>query len=758
VDVFINVRRGILKYFRSYFSHGKSIAKTQMEVLNASLEDPDLDCRYQSAATLTAWGKTSRQTLNVMLDSLQLNNYRAATTHALMISKETRPIIIQGVVERISESEDHAEDYITLLSYLTPESNSLLEKILGLFGSEKVQVRMAVVEAIGRMSGNREKCLAVLQEAAIDPSHRVRRLVLPALVTLEPDLELFKSVIVALVKDQDPNVAEIGASGIGMFGDQFDQFIPDLQQLINEDDQEALNAVLSGLTKAGPLAKEATPLIFQILSHVNYDLQIRAGWALLSICDDDEKFISTLNDELDKKQPPQVYGSFFETLSQLLPTDERSKSRFVEGLDNENELIRYASVYGLQKLINPQLVEKLLLVKNPEVGSRRRSLTKIDKVIIDAISKGNDQAIKKATKYLSHDDPIVRTRAIEGVTNSELLSADAAWQNSIRGRMNDSDPLVQMAVAKAISKFPQVSQAELAHIFNLANPNNRQRTVNILNLLGTMGKKAEPITPKIADLMNDGFRKRFANDAQRVLSMLGLDAAPALYELDAPFSIQKLLSITAIGQLDEDLSRSLKEYIGDVNEIIENNRNQNTALTFRRARLYALSAYTVTSGDTALITPVIREELATPERLMALTTIKILRDKGSLFVDDVAALLPDPDAIKTLAEIGTNAKSAVAELESIANDKSSSNWILAKKAIWQISDSPELAVELVNEVFRDNRFQVEDLKTEHRLVTWETLRFLVENHSDNRSVQSLLKMIERCRFQNLRAFAANLMD
>ena len=143
---------------------------------------------------------------------------------------------------------------------------------------------------------------------------------------------------------------------------------------------------------------------------------------------------------------------------------------------------------------------------------------------------------------------------------------------------------------------------------------------------------------------------------------------------------------------------------------------------------------------------------------MALATIKNLNEPKKLFVDDVIAILPESDAITTLASMGPIAMPAVEDLKKIADDPNSSERFAAQKAIWQITEKPELAIALVREILHDNRFQIEEIKTEQRQYIWEALRFLVENHGDNEEAKRLFQVIENCRFQNLRVFYANLQE
>jgi hypothetical protein len=125
-------------------------------------------------------------------------------------------------------------------------------------------------------------------------------------------------------------------------------------------------------------------------------------------------------------------------------------------------------------------------------------------------------------------------------------------------------------------------------------------------------------------------------------------------------------------------------------------------------------------------------------------------------VNDVVSLLPDKAAINALAAIGAPAAAATEQLQEIANSDDSELAYLATRALWQIQDDPELAVETVKTILHDNRFEAAEIRLEDRQKLWETLRYLASRKESSEEARQILQMVETGRFPNLRAFVQQL--
>ena len=692
-----------------------------------------------------------------MLDSLDLANYRAAIIYSLVSVEPNRKSTIEKISQRLKESEHNAAVLINLLSLLMPESQSTVGEVLNYYSSDRPEIRMAVIDAIGRMDAEPKAAVDILQQALVDPAPQVRRLVIPALARIEPGEEVLKAAVVQQLGDEDEQVAEVAGKCLGFYAGKFDLILPDLQKILRGDDKRRIVATLTGFTSCGPVAAAATPDVVKLLENEDYTLQIRACWALIEIgIDRADEIVPSLNKFLDDEPDARVYPVVLQALSQFDLSDPASKSHLLNYLADENRFARYACVYGLRNSVSPENAEKILKTVTRDISPQTSQLSQFDDLIVKALEKGGEPVAEVVKNYLDDKDPFVKSRALRVVAKSELAKKDDVRQKIVNA-LSDERALVSYSAARAVTEFSVIDDSLWNKVFALADVNQRQRTADLLRLISNAGAKAKPIAGKVAELMNGNFRGRYANDAKKTIIKLGehaVDALPVLAK--GKPTIPKFECISAIGQENEAVAQMLRDYLDAVEIRIANGKNQNLNAVDRRGRLFAVRALAVASGDASRASQVIRVELGTELRPVALRMIEEAYRQDDSLIDDAIGFLPDKEAIATLAAIGKPAERSLELLRKLSSNKNDELASAAKRAVWIISDSPELAIERVEGILNENQLQPIELRLEDRQQMWDALRFLETKHGANPDVKKLLAKIERCRFSNLRNFVKDL--
>lgn len=754
-DADINVRRGMVKFFRTLFAGRYEYGKVHEPLLHEQLDDEDLEVRYHAAATLHSWDISSDRILEILIDSLDMQNYRAAGVYSLVMAKKDREKTIAMLLERLQKTPHNAGVHINLISLMTPESNATVRTLIPFYDSDVVSVRAAVIDALGRIGQEKAASIEVLKRAFDDPSSDIRRLALDALVRLEPDRELLKKSLLRLIKDEDEQVALAASDSFSFFENSFDQLLPEIGGILDGDNDQHVIAALNGCMTSGPLAVSATPAIIRRLQNENADVRIRACWALHEVAPNPEIAIAALNELLAIETDREVVSAALNSLSLLKPADSSSREHFLTNLNDSNPFVRHSCVVGLGNYKEPELADRLLRVLGGPSGQSSNQLTQLDMAIVEALVATGDEGAKLIAPALEDADPFIRSRALRAVGRSGIV--DQEFRTKILSGLDADSPLIQLSAADAVSRFPQIDAATLKKIFAIASPNNRQQTIWVLELLAGMGEKASPATPDIASLMNGGFRNRFANEAKMALVAFGQHAAPAVPQLlEGPLTLHKLDCIAAIGPAAVAATEKLKSQIEQATLNLGTERSLQAISLNRRTRLAASMALWAVTGETGLTTKIIREELPTEAQPLALAAIaKIARAENSL-IDDVIALLPAKKAITTLGEIGEIAKPAIEPLQSIASQKDPELAYLANRAIWQITDNPQLAVDMVEAILHENRFESVDIRIEDRQRIWETLRYLATRQESHPAAKKLLQEIQRGRFPGLREFVRQL--
>ena len=756
-DENINVRRGIMKYVRTYFAGRYEDGEAYRELLLKKLDDEDLEIRHHAAALMHSWGISNNRIVDILLDSLELRNYRASTVYTLVAVEKNRPATVAKIVERLEASDHNAAIYVNLISQMTPQSNGAIETVKKMYESEKPQIRMAVVDAVGRMATKPESSIDFLQKAIDDPDQTVRRIVIPALIRSSADQSVIKKAVLRQLVDPDKNVSQTAGRSIGFFENEFKTILPDIQEIFAGENTVAIGNILDGFTLCGPMAGPAREDLIKLLKHKSFEVKTKAMFALSEVSpSNDVPVVENLNQVIESDQEESVRMVALQTLSQYQPTNEKSKQQFLDLLDNENHFARYACVNGLANCIDETVAKLIIKVAEPPNAQASGRFSALDELIVSVLLPGGEEVAKAVSEYVDDENPFIRSRALRVVANSQLIN-QPEFREQINKSMADENPMVSYSAAKAVSRLEAPTQEELDKLFALMDPNNRQRTSDILTMFSTMGSKASGLAPRIAKLMNGEFRSRFTNNAKQTIMSLGENASTAIPELiSGKPSIPKLESIWAIGTKDSEAEAMLREHLENLEKRIASNNNVNTISVDRRSRIFVALALAQAAKDPTVAVKIIREELNTDLRPVALRLIERLYTQDESLIDDLTKCLPEPQAISTLAAIGPKAKSSLESLRKLFDSSNPEISRNAKRAVWQISESPDLAVDFVRKTLESNRTEPTEILLQYRQPIWDALRFLADKHSENAEVKKLLEQVGTSRFSQLRNFVNEL--
>ena len=752
-DKNINVRRRVMSFFRSYFSSRFDKGKIHQKLLQQKLSDSDFETRFHAAATLHSWGVSNDDILKIMLDSLELNNYRAATLYSLIHHEKNRDRLLNLLLERLRSSKQNTAVHVNVVAMLTPESKKFTGELLKFFDDDRETVRAAVVDAIGRLKSNLPQSLQLLDKAANDKSTVIRRLVLPSLVRLQTDKKILQKYLLKLMVDRDQSVCLAAAEAVAWFETDYESIRPGFENVLLSTESNQVIAALKACISCGPMTAKSGPVVASLMKSPNPEIQMRACWALGEMEVERHLFLDAATDALNSKLNENVLQAILDSLSRFATENDDFQNVFAKYLNHENPSIRLACVQGLKIYAPLDMIDKVLPV--PIAKSQRNTdrVTNIDTAIVDVLVAMGEEGSKALISYLEHDNPRVRGRALLAITH--FPSQSNAIQAQLLSSLDSADPFEAFCAAKGLVRAGELDANTLERIFNVSNPNDRQQTIRILNLLATLGSKAGPIAPRIGYLMNGGYRNRFSTDAMRTLISLGEHAAPAIQALlTEPVDIEKIECLAAIGPAAALAEPRLRAIVTDMESKIATAKSMRQRAFFRRTRVAAAIALWHVSGDSAPANRVMNQEIGSESSAMALTAFPSFAAADQQLITQVVNMLPKISAINALGNLGPPAKAAIGPLQKIAANGNETQSYEARKAIWKITNNAEVAIMVVHEIFQRNQFNLVEIRVEDRQRIRETLSFL--NATENATAKKLLDQVQAGRFPNLRAYVRQL--
>ena len=755
-DKNINVRRGILKFYGSFFSGRMDAGISQKTMLLAKLDDPDLETRYQVARTLLSWGITDDKVLDILLDCLELTNYRTSITYALT-TLSNRDKLIAKAYKRLKENEHGRGVLINLIARMGAGSKQVVRDTFEMYDDGNVGVRAAIVDGAARVGLKGDDVNQLLQKAANDEAPEVRSLVLPTLLSIDADTDQFVSTVAKFLNDDEAVVRDTAASYVSVKPELFSRHEPALRKLLANPDKEKVFTAVSALGSAGPMAKNLVKDVSQLLNSESAELRNAACWTLLEISDDKSIVADAINREL-QNAPSQGLSAaaLIGALAESQPTDALSKRSFLKYLEHPNENIRFACVAGLSNYDATGFAETMINLPGYSSIRVSENYNNLDRLIVETIAKQGEKAAKLASEYIKPDNDVhVRLRAIRIL--AAVRPDDSEVQKQIVSFLDSDQASIQFAAADSLKNFPSVSKESLDKIVELMDGNNRQLTVGYMQLVGQMGDKALPLVPDLCEFLSGKFRNRFNNDAKKTILSLARFIDKPVPELTAgDLTVQKLDCLCVIGKTNPAMEKRLRDFIEAERKKQKSSTNLNTIRANRRNELMALAALANGTKDNSQINAEILAEFKANPPNLAFLAIGKLKQFDQVLVDELIKRLPEAAAIESLSRMGNQASSATNRLKELANSDDPRISTACRSALWKIEDSPELAIATVKEILADNALQPGQIMLPQRQSLWELLRYLHVRHSDNAEAQELLNSLQNGRFANLRSFVRRL--
>jgi hypothetical protein len=262
----------------------------------------------------------------------------------------------------------------------------------------------------------------------------------------------------------------------------------------------------------------------------------------------------------------------------------------------------------------------------------------------------------------------------------------------------------------------------------------------------------------LTPFLSGKFRSRFSNDARRVIAALASNVTkpvPALAE--SPITVQKLDCLAAIGKLNEQMETDLRKLMNDSAIQARTLTSANKVRTAKRNQLLAAVVLANASKDNSQINTLLSGELRSDSPEIGLVALGKLSTVDELLVETLVSRFPERIAIDALGKLGTKASYAAPDLRQlIQNSPDPLVAASAKRALWKVQDSKEVALSTLNGLLKANEFQPEEIKVEHRQAVWELLQYLHQRHGNDEQVVAVLAKLRRGRFANLRNFIENL--
>ena len=751
----INVRRETMKFVRSFYSGRYEAGKMHEAVLLEKVDDLDLETRFHAAGTLHSWGVSNEKIVNTMIDSLGLNNYRASSLYSLIHNEKDRGRLINMLMQRLETSKINASIHVNAVAMLTPESRSQTSQLLKYYDSESVAVRAAVIDAIGRLQSARDESFAVLQRATEDDSPVIRRLVITALIRLEPDKSQVKEVMLKLLHDKDERVCLSAADAFSWFQDDFEAIRADISAALSSGERNPVSAALNGCLSCGPMSADLGPEVAQLLKDGNTETRILSCWALGEMEVDRKIFLDAAEHALNKEPDLKSLTAIMDSMSRFATPGDDCQKLFLKYLEHESPNIRLSCCIGLKNYPDVERIERVIRLPRDDGQRATAEMLNIDRAAVDFLVATGDAGAPFIVPFLKHEQPHVRARAIRALAQRPI--EDESVKEQMFQALQDEDDFVRTSAAYAVTRAPQLDMETLEAVFNVSDANRRQQTVGILELFGTLGEKASPITPRIAFLMNGGFQNRYSIDAMNTLIKLGEHAAPATASLLAePFNLRKIECIAAIGPKAKQAEAKLRQTISGMEARIAVATQQRRRTMLRRTRLGAAIALWRVSGDEGPASVVLNEELDGEFRDMALTALHSFKPVDQATLNKVIAMLPDQTAINALGQLGEPATPAVDSLLKAVGNENDSISFDASRALWNITRDPQFAIAVVQKILDRNRFSLVDIRVEDRQQMWEALSFL--NTLEDPAARQQLDKIQAGRFSSLRTYVRQLRE
>lgn len=429
------------------------------------------------------------------------------------------------------------------LGSIGPDAKAAVPALVKALDHDDPNVRAYAAYALGKVGSDSDDVVDALINKAFDKSLPVRKACLGALRTINPPVEKTLPVVLKILDEADPAI------------------------------------VLPALNTVAEEGKKAVPRLCEVLKH-----EKGCYWACLVLAEigPDAKDAVPLVKDLLKREDPDVRLQALVTLGEIGPASKTAVPDIVKALEtDEFEGVRYAAAFALGKIGLDAGATKAL-TKAAESDDPFMEMISVWALALN--NPGDKAMIERAVKLIvgafKSDDVHLRRLAAKAAVDFDVPREDVV--PALIDALRDKDPRV---VGNAIEALAELGPKALQHVGeSLKNEELRPFAVRLIQ---RMGPQAESAVPALIAALGQESKTEddwlFRREVQFALAAIGPQARGAVPAL-----------IASLGSKREEIRASACFALGRIGPgavaAVSNLRNmdQDESHMVRLAALFAL--------------------------------------------------------------------------------------------------------------------------------------------------------------------------
>ena len=537
--------------------------------------------------------------------------------------------------------------FITTAARAQEDAASLAKKLT----HASAQERADAAEGLGEMGAKAKSALPALVKALQDKDADVRGHVAYALGQIGDKRADVVDGLFALVADQDARVRRAALRALRHLHLRHDVLMPKMVETLKVASPADAAAAVATMAEAG---EEAVPFLMECLGDKE-----ACYWACLALADIGPAAKAAVPQlvKLEQHAEPQVRLQAMVALGNIGPAAKSAVPAIVKALqDGKTDGVRYAAAYALGQIGAGDKPSRAALAKAIEDDDP--FLQVVAAWALARVAKDDKQIQDKATKLilagLTADKVEVRRAAARAF--AEINPPPEVVAPVLIKAIQDEDEAV---IGNAVDALASLGPAIVPRIVK-NGLTNKDLQLHAVRCLAKIGPAAKEAAPALAEALKDA-EGEYRREVQFVLGMFGADSAPAVPEL-----------IKSLASEDDQVRNSAIYALGKIGPAAKDAQPE------LRKKLTGDDDFARFAATWALVRIDPKDTKLAAAAVPAL--IKGLSDERPLVRAEAAA---------TLGELGSTAKSALAELKKVAEDADPNVSAAAKQAIEQINQKKE---------------------------------------------------------------------
>jgi len=650
---------------------GPDHAAVAVPILREMLRDADISSRHQAINTLGQLGPAAKDALPELAELLTERQYGFMVANTLgRIGGDAVPALVKALESGDQQTQraavqalgqigpDAAAAVPTLLKMLTAPDRSgsrqmvqfalqrigpaVAPELAKLLIAEETAVRRAAAEALQRFGGDARSALPALEKAAADEDLIVRRVAALTAFRAGSRSESVVRVLADGLKSDDVNLRREATQLFAGFWPLPDPVLDGLKRSLDDTDGMVRVNAAAALARSDAAAEDAAPVLVAALKE-----PALSRTAVYAISADGVK--------------PAILTAAVPGLREFLK-DPRVR---------QDGLAAGRAGLGLVRAGAPDAIE--LLIK--AVNTTRPPGSPM--VILQALTECGPDGVAALKKLADHSDRNVRHAALDHL--GQLARRDAKLIPVLATRLKDTEPAVRYRVLTALAAAgPNARSAagEVAALLRDPDPTVRQEAaVAIADIGGTTGR--EEALKVLQEALRTAGPQITSARAVEAIGQFGEDAAaavPALVKLvGRPSPYSRTAAIVALG----GIGKPAREAVPALKAVLKSrDRTNKPHAAVALWRISGEAAGLIPALTAAIDEPAMRRPTAPrpgpffPPPEFAQPPVPGMPRQVTYFYP--ISTRPNSEAlvavIRTLGEIGPDAKPATAALKRAASD------------------------------------------------------------------------------------------